>query len=113
MILSGLQSRMRNLARIRSVCTVFAQPQVIRSLGKGVPKPDIAAGIYKATVDRVVTLLKRAGIGPESVISGGIGNNIGVVKRIEAMLEIPARIPPEPQIMGVPVAPLFAGETVR
>ena len=39
-----------------------------------------------AVADRVVSLLKRVGIEPEFVISGGIGKNIGVVKRIEARL---------------------------
>lgn len=99
--------------RISSVCTVFARSEVVRSLRKGVPKSDIAAGICEATVERVVTLLKRVGIEPEFVISGGIGKNAGVVKRIEVKLGIPARIPPEPQIMGALGAALFAREAVQ
>jgi hypothetical protein len=50
-----------------------------------------------AVADRVVSLLKRVGIEPEFVISGGIGRNIGVVKRVEAELGLLARIPEEPQ----------------
>ncbi len=98
--------------RISSVCTVFARSEVVRALRKGVPKPDIAAGICEATVDRVVTLLKRVGVEPELVISGGIGRNTGVVKRIEARLGMPARIPPEPQLMGALGAALFAREAI-
>ncbi len=98
--------------RISSVCTVFARSEVVRALRKGVPKPDIAAGICEATAERVVTLLKRVGVEPELVISGGIGKNIGVVKRIEARLGMTARIPPEPQLMGALGAALFAREDI-
>ena len=98
--------------RISSVCTVFTRSEVVRYLRKGVSKSSIAAGICDATVERVVTLLKRVGIEQEFVISGGIGKNIGVVKRIEAKLGIPARIPPEPQIVGALGAALFASEAV-
>ena len=98
--------------RISSVCTVFARSEVVRALRKGVPKPDIAAGICEATAERVVTLLKRVGVEPELVISGGIGKNIGVVKRIEARLGMVALIPPEPQLMGALGAALFAKDDV-
>ena len=63
-----------------------------------------------AVADRVVSLLKRVGIEPEFVISGGIGKNIGVIKRIEARLGLPARIPEEPQTVGALGAALFASE---
>ena len=102
----------REYLRISSVCTVFARSEVVRALRKGVPKPDIAAGICEATAERVVTLLKRVGVEPELVISGGIGKNIGVVKRIEVRLGMPARIPPEPQLMGALGAALFAREAI-
>ncbi len=98
--------------KISSVCTVFARSEVVRALRKGVPKPEIAAGVCEATAERVVTLLKRVGVEPELVISGGIGKNIGVVKRIEARLGMPARIPPEPQLMGALGAALFAREDI-
>jgi benzoyl-CoA reductase subunit A len=91
---------------------VFARSEVVRALRKGALKPDIAAGICEATAERVVTLLKRVGIEPELVISGGIGKNTGVVQRIEARLGMPARIPPEPQLMGALGAALFAREAM-
>ena len=100
-----------NQLRISSVCTVFARSEVVRALRKGVPRPDITAGICEATAERVVTLLKRVEVEPELVISGGIGKNIGVVKRIEARLGMTARIPPEPQLMGALGAALFARQS--
>lgn len=98
--------------RISSVCTVFARSEVVRALRKGVPKPDIAAGVCEATVERVVTLLKRVEVEPQLIISGGIGKNAGVVKRIEARLGMAAAIPPEPQLMGALGAALFAWEDI-
>jgi predicted CoA-substrate-specific enzyme activase len=110
--LGPLSLHARNPMRISSVCTVFARSEVVHSLREGVSKADIAAGICDATVERVVTLLKRVGIEPELVISGGIGKNAGVVKRIEARLGFTARIAPEPQIMGALGAALFAREGI-
>lgn len=98
--------------QISSVCTVFARSEVVRYLRSGASKANIAAGICEATVARVITLLKRVGIEQDFVISGGIGKNTGVVKRIEAKLGIPAHIPPEPQIIGALGAALFAKEYI-
>lgn len=98
---------------ISSVCAVFARSEVVRHLRKGVPRANIAAGLHEATADRVVGLLRRVGIEPDFVISGGIGKNVGVVKRVEAKLGLSAGIAPEPQTVGALGAALFAVEAVH
>jgi predicted CoA-substrate-specific enzyme activase len=93
---------------ISSVCTVFARTEVTRLLRKGIPKADILGGLYEATSTRVVSLLKRVGIEPEFVISGGVAKNIGMVRKIEAKVGLEARIADEPQTIGSLGAALFA-----
>jgi len=96
--------------KISNVCTVFARSEVSRHLRRGVPKANILGGLHAATADRVFNLLKRVEIETDFVISGGIAKNIGVVKRVEAKVGLPAHISEEPQIIGALGAALLAGE---
>jgi len=96
--------------KISSVCTVFARSEVSRHLRRGISKANILGGLHAATADRVFGLLKRVGIENDFVISGGIAKNIGVVKRIETKVGLPAHISEEPQIIGALGAALLARE---
>ena len=99
--------------KISNICTVFARSEVSRHLRRGVPKADILAGLHAATADRVFGLLKRVGIEGDFVISGGIAKNIGVVKRVEAKVGLPALISEEPQIIGALGAAILARARVK
>jgi predicted CoA-substrate-specific enzyme activase len=94
--------------KISSVCAVFAKSESARHLRQGVSKANILGGLHAAIADRVYALIKRVGIESDFVISGGIAKNIGVVKRVEARMGLPAHISPEPQIVGAVGAALFA-----
>lgn len=96
--------------KISNVCTVFARSEAGRHLRKGVPKANILGGLHAATAERVFSLLKRVGIEPDFVISGGIAKNIGVVKRVEEKVGMRAFISEDPQIIGALGAALFARE---
>jgi predicted CoA-substrate-specific enzyme activase len=93
---------------ITSLCAVFAKSEVIRYMRRGTPKADILAGLHEATTDRVIGILKRVGIVPEFVVSGGIAKNIGVVRRVEKRLGMTAHIATDPQIIGALGAAIFA-----
>jgi predicted CoA-substrate-specific enzyme activase len=93
---------------ISNVCTVFARTEVTRLLRSGLPKADILGGLYEATSARVVSLLRRVGIEPDFVITGGVAKNIGMVRKIEGKVGLAAKIAEEPQTMGSLGAALFA-----
>ncbi|MFO7963524.1 MAG: acyl-CoA dehydratase activase [Desulfobacterales bacterium] len=96
--------------KISNVCVVFARSEVARHLRRGIKKADILGGLHASIADRVYGLLKRVGIESEFVISGGIGKNIGVVKRVEAKVGLSAHISYDPQIIGALGAACFAKE---
>jgi predicted CoA-substrate-specific enzyme activase len=92
-----------------TVCTVFAKSEAAALMKQGVSKADILAGLHEVIAKRVVTLLKRVGIADKFVITGGIGKNVGVVKKIREQLDgMEITIPEEPQIAGAVGAALFA-----
>ena len=96
--------------KISNVCVVFARSEVARHMRRGVSKAQILGGLHASIADRVYGLLKRVGIEADFVISGGIGKNIGVVKRVEAKVGLPAHVSENPQIIGALGAAWFARE---
>lgn len=98
---------------ISSYCTVFAQDDVILLVRQGKHLNDILAGVCEALAERTQNLILKIGIVEDFSISGGIAKNIGVVKRLEKVLEVRAWIAPEPQIVGALGAALFAQDIAR
>ncbi|MBN2496802.1 MAG: hypothetical protein JXR96_19585 [Deltaproteobacteria bacterium] len=98
---------------ISSTCVVFARSEVIAYLRSGVPKSDILAGACAALSARVLSLMRRVGVAPEFVVSGGIAKNKGVVQRLEEKLGLNAQICFEPQIVGALGAAIFGQELLE
>ena len=73
-------------------------------------RQDILAGVCEALSLRIHNLLKRVGVSPEFVISGGIAKNRGVIKRVAEKIGLTPYICFEPQIVGALGAAIFARE---
>jgi bzd-type benzoyl-CoA reductase Q subunit len=94
---------------VSSTCVVFAKSEASGLLRKGWPKNKVIAAYCNAMAHRVVTLLERIGVEKDFAITGGIGKNSGVVKRIERELGVEAlKAKFDPQIAGALGAALFA-----
>jgi predicted CoA-substrate-specific enzyme activase len=96
---------------ISSICTVFAESEVISLVSEGEELEDIVYGIHRAIADRTMGLINRLGGVQEKVIMcGGVAKNIGVVKALENALGTSVQISEEPQIVGALGAALLALE---
>lgn len=94
---------------VSSTCVVFAKSEASGLLREGWPKNRVLAAYCSAMAHRVVTLLERITVEKEFAITGGIGKNSGVVKRIEKELGIEAlKTDYDSQIAGALGAALFA-----
>lgn len=82
----------RNPAQISSLCTVFAESEVISLISKGVTREDIVAGIHESIGARVGALASRTGLTTPLMITGGVAKNIGVVKALEKALNVKAAV---------------------
>ena len=67
---------------VSSTCVIFAKTEASGLLRDGWPKNKVLAAYCSAMAHRVVTLLEQVGIEEKFAITGGIGKNIGVVKRL-------------------------------
>lgn len=97
---------------ISSVCTVFAQHEVAQRLAEGLPLPDVLAGLHAALASRTFRLVRRLGLEPEVIVTGGGANNPLLVRALEAQLGLPVRRPPDPLVTGALGAAVLARDAV-
>jgi predicted CoA-substrate-specific enzyme activase len=102
-------------AILSSVCTVFAESEIISLLSEKVPKKDIASGLHRAIARRVIGMGNAASFNyTEPIIfSGGVAKNWGVIKAIENELCKEVITPEEPQITAALGAAIFAKESQK
>lgn len=103
----------RNQVEITSICTVFAETEVISHISKGTEETEIVAGVFHAVAKRVYSLTKQFLKGKKEIVfTGGVARNAGMVKALESVTGCSIRVPEEPQITGALGAALFAYEKI-
>lgn len=95
---------------ISSMCSVFAQSEVVSLIAEGKKLEDIVHGLNMSVASKVIALGGRAKMEREYMITGGVAKNIGVVRAIEEKLGIPVLVPEEPEICGALGAALIAAK---
>jgi predicted CoA-substrate-specific enzyme activase len=70
-------------AKISSICTVFAESEVISLIARGETRENIIAGIHEAIAFRVAAMANRLGIREPLMMTGGVSQNVGVVHALE------------------------------
>lgn len=60
---------------ISSLCTVFAESEVISHIGKGRKREDIAAGVVESVASKVAQLAQRKGLSGKVILTGGISHS--------------------------------------
>lgn len=108
--LGDLAAGSRACCTISSICTVFAESEIISHIAAGKTKPDIVAGVCDAVAARVASMTSRTGLEPGVVFTGGVARNSGVARALEKHLGCRLLIPPEPEITAALGAALFARE---
>lgn len=97
---------------ISSMCTVFAESEVISLIAQNKEKADIVHGIHNAIAGKAFSLLSRVEPQPEYMMTGGVAHNAGVVKAVEEKLGAKLFICPKPEIVGAVGAALAGLEEV-
>lgn len=94
-------------AGITSMCTVFAESEVISLRARGFTKEDIAAGLIESIARRVAVMARQLGLKQNVAFVGGVAKNAGIKAALEKELGISLYVPPEPQITGALGAALY------
>ena len=96
--------------QISSMCTVFAESEIVGLLARGVDKGRIAAGIFDAIARRIQGLAGRVALSENVTFSGGVALNPEICRAIGAGLGVSLRVPDAPQFVGALGAALLGYE---
>ena len=97
-------------AAISSLCTVFAESEVISLIAGGETRENIIAGIHAAIASRIAAMAGHVGIVAPVMMTGGVARNSGVVRALEAELKLPVAVSPQAQVVGaIGAAAIAAG----
>jgi (R)-2-hydroxyacyl-CoA dehydratese activating ATPase len=102
--------RAENPGKISSLCTVFAESEVISLISKGELRENIIAGIHESIATRISAMANRVGLRPPLMMTGGVAKNIGVVRALEKKLGMTIEVLESAQVMGAIGAAVLAAE---
>ena len=113
--LGSLSAMATDVPNISSACTVFAQTEMVSLLATGVSVENLVAGLHKAVAARVSSKVKRIGIRPTLMMTGGVAKNSGVIAAFRKELNIDVVVPNnmDPQLVGALGAALIAQEMAK
>jgi predicted CoA-substrate-specific enzyme activase len=95
-------------ASISSLCTVFAESEVISLISKGESRNNIIAGIHDSIAARVSAMAGRIRWIPPVMMTGGVAQNSGVVRSLEKKIGHSLVVTANAQLTGAIGAALIA-----
>lgn len=109
--LGKLSLRSKKNLIISSMCTVFAESEVVSLLAENEATEDIAMALHNAVADRVLSLAHKVKLSNALTLTGGVIKNIGVIEAIKSKQpNLIIHIPGDPQITGALGAAIIARE---
>lgn len=104
----AMSLRSKQPSRISSLCTVFAESEVISLIAKGEQREDIIAGIHESIAARISAMTGRVGLQEPLMITGGVARNAGVIHALEKKLEMKIEVSSLAQVNGAIGAAVLA-----
>lgn len=98
---------------INSMCTVFAESEVVGLLHQGRSRQAIMAGIYQSIASRIGTMAATVGIEGPLVFTGGVSQNTMLCKELEKKLQVPIIVPEQAIFAGAIGAALYAWHEIE
>ncbi len=93
-------ARAKNGVVISSMCTVFAESEVISLIAAGYSTNDIIRGLHEAISKRIFTMAGKLRMERPITMTGGVAKNRGIVDALGRLLKSRIQVPEEPQIVG-------------
>jgi (R)-2-hydroxyacyl-CoA dehydratese activating ATPase len=91
-------------------CAVFAESETISRLAEGAQPADILAGVHRAMAAKVKMLVKRVKLEADVVLTGGGGEDAGLVQAVGQALGLKILVPENPRLTAAYGAACLAAE---
>ncbi|HUS58071.1 MAG TPA: acyl-CoA dehydratase activase [Planctomycetota bacterium] len=98
--LGSLSLRAEKVLPVNSLCTVFAESEVISLLSRGEEVCDIVAGIHASIAKRVAAMARKVCVAGRVVFVGGPALNAGLRRALEMELGVKLFVPKQPQLVA-------------
>ncbi len=96
------------VVQINSLCTVFAESEVVSLISRGEERSAIALALHEAIATRIAGMVRRIGPKERVVFAGGAALNKCLQQLLSKKLGIEVAVPHDPQIVGALGAALIA-----
>jgi predicted CoA-substrate-specific enzyme activase len=106
--LAAIASAATSAEKLSSMCTVFAESEVISLIARGAEREAIALGIHEATATRTSSLVKRVPICDDLIFVGGGALNACLRQQLGETLATSIHVPEQPQTIAALGAALCA-----
>lgn len=90
----------KNDLTISSMCTVFAESEVVSLIAENHSVADIVHGLNKSVGTKIKTMYSNAKDKSRVMMTGGVANNAGVVSELKKQLDTDIFIPDCPEFCG-------------
>jgi (R)-2-hydroxyacyl-CoA dehydratese activating ATPase len=99
--------------KINSMCTVFAESEVISLIARGIDKASIVYALHNSIIDRILPLVRRIGVKKEVVFAGGCARNACLASLLMERLSSTVLIAENPDFLAALGAALHASQLSR
>jgi predicted CoA-substrate-specific enzyme activase len=104
----GAARRSESAAQVNSMCTVFAESEVVSMVARGAPREEVALGLHDAVARRTLSMLARIPNEPDVLFAGGVALNSCICDLIRKGLGADLHVPESPQAVAALGAALHA-----
>jgi benzoyl-CoA reductase subunit D len=73
---------------IHAQCVVFLESEVVGLIHDKIPKADISKAIHDAMASRIMSMIRKVGVNPDVVLTGGMAHNPGFVSALEREMNL-------------------------
>lgn len=91
-------------------CAVFAESETVSRIAEGAKMEDILAGVHRAMAAKVAMLVKGLQMEPDVVLTGGGGEDAGLVLAVSEALRVKVLVPEQPRLTAAIGAARLAEE---
>lgn len=86
--------------KISSMCTVFAESEIVSLMGLGTPREDIACGAVGSVVAKVATLISRKNHTENYFLTGGFCESALLIRKLSEVLGSEVKTVPDARFAG-------------
>ena len=105
-----LSLRSRSPVEFSTNCAVFAESETVSRIAEGARIEDILAGVHRAMAAKAAMLVKMLKMEPDVVITGGGGEDAGLVSAVGEALGVKILVPDQPRLTAALGAAFLASD---